>query len=182
VCDEQANHLRTRPACWGVLSVYVTYFDEVKPVNEQQTYWIGGISVAIENIPAIEAHVSGLAEEVFGTSELTARTEFHGRDIYFAKAAFKGVEPQKRLELLSRLADILSDGGVVKRVYAAIDTTKLYAPEKADQFAFAHFCERVQMLVGKKHKTLLIGHLGTSGWRSAALWTRSTSLVRIIRE
>jgi hypothetical protein len=136
--------------------VYVTYFDEVKPVNEQQTYWIGGICVAIENIPAIEAQVSALAKEVFGTSELTTNTEFHGRDIYFSKAAFKGVAPQKRLEVLSRLADILSNGDIVKRVYAAINTTKLYAPEKAAQFAF-DFCERVQLCVGQDHKTLLIG-------------------------
>lgn len=139
--------------------MYVTYFDEVKAVNEQTTYWVGGISVAMDQIQAVEAKVSELAQELFGSIELTPATEFHGTYVYFGKGPFKGMSVEKRIEVLARLADILSDSEVVKRVYAAIDTTKLYAPEKAASFAFAHFCERVQMLVGGKQKTLLIGDL-----------------------
>ena len=71
------------------------------------------------------------------------------------------------------------------------------------ELAFAHFCERVQMLVGKNTKTLLIGNMdtqqanatirelshtglnarpGSTGLRLAASWTAFTSHTRTTRE
>jgi len=88
---------------------------------------------------------------------LTQATEFHPKCIYFGKFPFKGWKPEKRLEVLARLVDIIAQPNVVRRVYAKINSPKLKAPHKAAEFAFAHFCERVQMLVGKDKRTLLIG-------------------------
>jgi hypothetical protein len=57
---------------------------------------------------------------------------------------------------LTRLTDLLTDP-CLKRVYAAIDTTRLLAKQKAAEFAFAHFCERVQMAIPSGEHTILIG-------------------------
>lgn len=137
----------------------VTYFDEVKanPQNGQCWYFVGGISVPFETIPILESRVQELAEKVFGTRELTPETEFHASHIYFGKGAFKGRDPSERVDVLSELGKIISEAEGVKRIYAAIDTTKIYKRIQAPEFAFAHFCERTQMSLKKGEKTLLIG-------------------------
>ncbi|RXG85063.1 DUF3800 domain-containing protein [Bradyrhizobium zhanjiangense] len=143
------------------MTEYVTYFDEVKaiPENGQKTYLVGGIVVPISDIQRIEADVSALAKEIFDSVALTPKTEFHASYIYFGKGPFKGMEPAKRINILSKLAAMIEHGTPVKRVYAAIDTEKLKAQHKAAEFAFAHFCERAQMAIGNKSKSLLIGDL-----------------------
>jgi hypothetical protein len=139
--------------------VYVTYFDEVKadPAQGQDAYWLGGICVSMDHIAGLEAQVNAISQELFNSVELTTATEFHAKCIYFGKFPFKGWKPDKRLEVLVRLVDIVAQRNVIKRVYAKMNVAKLAAPHKAAEFAFAHFCERVQMLVGKNTKTLLIG-------------------------
>jgi len=139
--------------------MYVTYFDEVKtnPEQGQHTYYVGGIAVPIQHISAIENKVSELAKELFGSVELKPSTEFHAAFVYHGKGPFKGMQVGQRIEILRRLAEILA-GEDVKRIYSAIDSRKLYVAGKAAEFAFAHFCERVQMLVGNDH-TILIGDL-----------------------
>lgn len=141
--------------------MYVTYFDEVKPNHKvgQHRYFVGGIAVCITDIPRIEAAVTGIAEEVFGSRELTPATEFHASYIYFGKGPFKGLPPQDRIAILARLAELIADEQPVRRMYAAIDTAKLALPAKAAEFAFAHFCERAQMAIGKRNLSLVIGDL-----------------------
>jgi hypothetical protein len=99
--------------------VYVTYFDEVKAVNNQTIYWVGGVSVAMDQIQSVEAEVTDLAQELFGSIELTPETEFHANFIYGGKGPFKGMSVKNRGSGSS--ADILSRNEMVKRVYAAID-------------------------------------------------------------
>lgn len=137
----------------------VTYFDEVKanPQNGQDWYFVGGLSVPFEEIPVLEERANALAEDIFDTSDLTPATEFHAAHIYFGKGSFKKVEPERRIDVLVQLARIIAEAEATKRVYAAINTTKLYNAAQAPEFAFAHFCERVQMSLGKGVKTLLIG-------------------------
>lgn len=134
--------------------MYVTYFDEVKadPKQGQDSYWVGGVCVAMDHIAGLEAQVNEISKELFGSVELTEATEFHGKCIYFGKFPFKGWPPEKRLTTLARLVEIIAQPKVVRRVYAKMNVAKLKAPEKAAEFAFAHFCERVQMLVGKDLK------------------------------
>ncbi len=137
----------------------VTYFDEVKanPANGQDWYFVGGLSVIVDEIVQLEERMNALAEELFGTRDLTPQTEFHAAHIYFKKGAFKNIEAAARASALGRLARIISESESTKRIYAAINTTKLYNPAQAPEFAFAHFCERVQMSLDKGVKTLLIG-------------------------
>ena len=142
--------------------MYVTYFDEVKanPNNGQNYYLVGGICVPIEHIPQTEVAINDLSKELFNSTELIPATEFHASHIYFGKGSFRGMACADRISILTRLTAILTEGDRIRRVYAAIDTTKLYNSKDAAEFAFAHFCERVQMLVGNEEKTLLIGRSG----------------------
>jgi hypothetical protein len=138
---------------------YVTYFDEMKamPASQQNWYIVAGIAVPMREIGAIEEAVSVLSDKTFGTRDLTPATEFHASHIYHGKGPFKGMLPAKRLEILEALADIIASNGSVRRIYAAIDTSRLYEPKQAPEFAFAHFCERVQMMTGHKSTSILIG-------------------------
>ena len=63
-----------------------------------------------------------------------------------------------RAAIIKRLADIIVEGEVIKKVYAAIFVPKLFNQENAPEYGFAHFVERLQMYVGKS-PCLLIGDL-----------------------
>lgn len=117
----------------------VTYFDEVKanPQNGQDWYYVGGLSVPDDEITALEEKANALAEEVFGTRDLTPQTEFHAAHIYFGKGAFKGVKPAVRVNALVQLARTIGEAEGTKRVYAAVNTTKLYGAAQAPEIAFA---------------------------------------------
>ncbi len=141
--------------------MYVTYFDEVKaiPENGQDRYWVGGICVPMQAIGKIEAELNDLSHDMFGTKVLSEETEFHANAIYFGKFPTRNWKISRRLEILDRLFGILTGNESIQRVFASIDSKKLYAPEKAGEYAFAHFCERTQMLVGKNNATMLIGDM-----------------------
>jgi hypothetical protein len=143
--------------------VYVTYFDEVKadPAQGHVSYWVGGISLPMDQIAAIESKMNALSKELFDSTELVEATEFHGKCIYFSKWPFRNWKIEKRLEVFERLLQILTEDGIIKRVYACIDSSKLYNASQAPEFAFAHFCERVEMLMRKGEWTLLIGDMDT---------------------
>jgi len=144
-------------------AVYVTYFDEVKADSKQgqDNYWVGGICLPMSAITSVELRVNDLARKWFKSEEMTKVTEFHGRCIYFGKFPCRDWKPDRRLELLTALVEILAETDDIRRVYARVDTTKLKAKQKAAEIAFAMFCERVQLLVGRKEQTLLIGDLDT---------------------
>ncbi|MGJ5070018.1 DUF3800 domain-containing protein [Bradyrhizobium oligotrophicum] len=138
----------------------MTYFDEVKSDNNagRHEYIVAGLVIGMEHIGSIEKSMNELATELFGTSDLTVDTELHTQHIYSAKGNFKGRTMAERVEVIAKLAHFIGDNEYVAKVYAAIDTSKIYNKSQAPQFAFAHFVERVQMCVLKK-PTILIGDL-----------------------
>jgi hypothetical protein len=151
---------------WGIqrlceLRLYVTYFDEVKsnPKQGQHQYLVGGIIVPADKVSAMEQSVSDLAEATFGTRDLTINTEFHASYCYGGKGHFKGMAIEERLNLIASLLRIISETEGVMRVYAAIDTEKLYKPSTAAEVAFQHFVERVEMALPSGSPCLMIGDL-----------------------
>lgn len=140
--------------------MYVTYFDEVKamPKNGQNHYIVAGLVVPASDIGAIEKATSDLSETIFGSRELVTETEFHASYLYFGKGHFKGWEPKKRLEVFEQLYKIIAGAENVKRVYAAIDTTKLWKDSGAET-AFQHFVERAEKAIPSSSPSLLIGDL-----------------------
>jgi hypothetical protein len=84
---------------------------------------------------------------LFGSTELIPETEFHADFIYRGKGNCKGKSMVDRAAILGRLAKIIGGNRYIGKVFAAIDTAKIYNEEQAPEFAFAHFVERVQMCV-----------------------------------
>jgi hypothetical protein len=138
--------------------MYVTYFDEVKDDRPKgrNHYFVGGIVVPMDQIGAIEKKMTDLAIEVFDSRELLPETEFHADWIYRAKGPFRGKSMADRAAILGKLAAIIVEGDVCRKVYAAINVPRLYNESYAAEYAFAHFVERVQMCVGAS-PCLMIG-------------------------
>ncbi|MGD9920194.1 MAG: DUF3800 domain-containing protein [Pseudorhodoplanes sp.] len=139
--------------------LYVAYFDEVKPDAKfgRNRYLVGGLAIPMTDIGALEKKLTKLAFDTFGSTDLVPETEFHADYIYRAKSHYKGWDMQKRADLLGTLCGIISETPM-HRVYASINLEKLYKPEDAAEFAFAHFIERLQMAVGTS-PCILIGDL-----------------------
>ena len=129
--------------------MYVGYFDEVKADREQgrDNYLVAGLIIPMDQIGIIEGQMTDLAVELFGSRELIKETEFHADSIYRAKDNFRGKTMADRAAILGHLAKFIGDNQYVAKVYAAIDSSKIFNPNQAAEFAFAHFVERVQMCV-----------------------------------
>jgi hypothetical protein len=140
--------------------MYVAYFDEVKPDAKagRLSYLLGAVVIRAADVAEIESLMTELSKEVFGSTELNAKTEFHAAHIYAGKGNFKGVEVGARLEVLARIAKILSNRDKIKLAYACINIEKLFPGTDAAEQAFMHLLERVQKCVGKD-VAILIGDL-----------------------
>jgi hypothetical protein len=140
--------------------LFVTYFDEVKamPQNGQNHYIVAGLVVPADLIGQLETAVTDLSEKYFGTRELVTSSEFHASYCYFGKGHFKGRPMAERIEMLAELLKIISEADGLKRVYAAIDTAKLWGGN-APEVAFQHFVERAELAIPKNATALLIGDL-----------------------
>lgn len=141
--------------------MFVAYFDEVKAKldHDRKHYYVGGVAVKDFEIPVIEEKLSNLSEKVFGTRDLIQEAEFHCSHIYFAKGPFKGMPVQDRLAIFSNLAQVLAEHPDIRKVYAAIDVTRIHNPNYAAEYAFAHFVERLQLATPKGETCLMIGDL-----------------------
>ena len=140
--------------------MYVTYFDEVKADRRQgrDNYLVAGLVIGMEHVGAIETSLTNLSKELFGSAELIPETEFHADFIYRGRGNCKGRPIADRVEILTKLAKLIGENEYVGKVYAAIDTSKIYNENQAPEFAFAHFVERVQMCVPNR-PCILIGDL-----------------------
>lgn len=116
-----------------------------------------------ESISGLEQQLNKLADETFGSMNLTPETEFHAMHIYAGKGAFKGVDVQKRVSVLKSLAEVITSDPDVKRVYASINTARLKTQLDPAKAAFVFFLEKVQSAIGKEGKTLLIGDFDNEG-------------------
>jgi hypothetical protein len=137
--------------------MYVGYFDEVKADREQgrDNYLVAGLIIPMGQIGIIEKQMTELAFELFRSRELTRETEFHADSIYRAKDNFRGKTMAERASILGRLSKFIGDNQYVSKVFAAIDSAKIYNPDQAAEFAFAHFVERVQLCVYDKPCVLI---------------------------
>ena len=131
--------------------MYVGYFDEVKADRPQgrDNYLVAGLIIPMDQIGLIEGQLTALSQELFGTRELTVATEFHADHIYRGRGNFRGKTMAEQAEILGKLAKVIGDNVYISKVFAAINTSKIFDQDQAPEFAFAHFVERVQMCVGQ---------------------------------
>lgn len=133
--------------------MYVAYFDEVKPnpKDGNHCYFVGGVVVRMGDIAELEAMMTKLSVDVFGSADLVQETEFHASYAYYGKGPFKGMDVAQRLDIFRRIGEVLNHRDKIKLVYACINTEKLYVGTNAAEQAFMHFVERVEMAIEKVH-------------------------------
>ena len=137
----------------------ITYFDEVKYQQGQQPYyWLGGLCTGADDIWSLESRVSDLAQSCFGTSTLSATTEFHAAEIFHRKRNFKNwPDVAARIDVIKKLIDIINDHGNVGRIYVRICPDLMLA-EDYERKAFMFFVEKVEsFLQDRKSPGILIG-------------------------
>ena len=136
------------------------YFDEVKyQQGNQPYYWIGGIVVTPVAIWRLENAMGELSKECFGASTLSKETEFHAAEIFHRKQNFKKwSDIKKRMNVLTRLADILNTEEELAKIYVRIEPAKMIAESNIEDKAFMFFVEKVeQYLMANKVPGILIG-------------------------
>lgn len=138
--------------------MHLIFFDEVKCQPDYPYYHIGAIVIEEGSFSAIEKEVNVISESVFGTTELGKETEFHAKDIFHRKSAFKEIyDPIKRFEILVSLLAVLSREEI-SRIDIQIYAENLYNSSYADDYAFMFLCERAnQLMKVKKSIGMLIG-------------------------
>jgi hypothetical protein len=127
--------------------VKLIFFDEAKNDPKYPHYHLGGVCIDEADLGPVEERINQLSDEVFGTRALTRETEFHAWEIFHKARHFsQWTDFNRRIDLLGRFIDILSLPQV-KRIDIQINCGSLYAPDRADEFAFMYFCERANTLV-----------------------------------
>lgn len=134
------------------------FFDESKNDPEYPFYHLGGICLDDSILLDVEDKIQKIASDVFGTSELSAATEFHAAEIYHRKKNFKAWGNfGERLDVLKRFIEILSRDDVYL-IDIQINCALLHSEQKAEEIAFMFLCERANDLVrARKSVGMLIG-------------------------
>jgi Protein of unknown function (DUF3800) len=138
--------------------MFLIFFDEVKEQPDYPYFHIGGLAVAEENLEKVEQQINNISKDVFGKIALSRETEFHAKDIFHGKTAFKGMSHvPDRLEILAKLLKVLMMPEV-RLINIEIKTSKLHNSKYAESYAFMFLCERANSLMrANKSLGMLIG-------------------------
>lgn len=143
--------------------VLLTYFDEVKPQEPGQPYyWLGGLMLAPEMVPILEAEVGALAVECFGEKAgLTRECEFHASDIAAGSKNFRPLrDPVRRFAILKRLYQVIDKADGVFRVTVRLEVGRIADSIDIEALALMFLIEKVDYFArGRKTHALLIGDL-----------------------
>ncbi len=139
--------------------MHIAYFDEVKYQSGNQPYfWFGCLLVPSDRVVELENEVANLSRACFGRSTLSRNTEFHAADIFRGKANFKGVDINKRLEVLKKLVEILSAHNDVGRIFVRLNPSKMHTVDDLERRAFVFLAERIELeLRAREDYGVLIG-------------------------
>lgn len=134
------------------------FFDEAKQGPNYPHYHLGAVCVDEAHLSAVEARITALSVEAFGSGELSVATEFHAAEIYHRKKNFKDWNDfNKRLHLIGQFAEILSLPEV-QCIDIQINCAPLYAGQTPADIAFMFLCERANSLVRAQNALgMLIG-------------------------
>lgn len=137
--------------------MHLVYIDEVKYQPPDQAYhWLCALAIPDGSIQAVDASLSALATDYFGSPLLGQETEFHARDIVQGKGPYKGQGMDRRVELYKRLLDLIDAAPDIGRIEIRIDPAKMVATTYADK-AFMFLVEKVDDYMGSlKSLALLI--------------------------
>lgn len=138
--------------------MYLVFFDESKNDRNYMSYHIGGVVLEDTRLLEVEAQISAIAQDVFGSSRLTQETEFHAAEIFHRSKNFKAWNDfEKRMVVLSRLIDILNFDHV-ELIDIKINCDLLSVNQSPEDIAFMFLCERANDLMRSRNNIgMLIG-------------------------
>jgi hypothetical protein len=132
-------------------TAYATYIDEVKyKPPDQRFFWLSAISLPSQSIPRIEGELSGLSERYFSTTLASRNTEFHAKNIFHGKGAFKGWDIGRRLALFFDLLQVLVLDEELARIEVKVNPEKMMRPEQKHEMAFTFMAERIEFLMRRR--------------------------------
>jgi len=134
------------------------FFDEVKTQPHYPIYHLGGFGIDEAHLEEIEAAIASIAQDVFGTTRLSQKTELHMQQIYARSGSFGTMNNfDDRVSIIERFLSILSRPEVLL-IDVQIDSSHPKASVRPAEIAFMFFCERADALA-ESHKKLgmLIG-------------------------
>ncbi len=111
--------------------MHLFYFDETKYEPSGRYFFIGGIVVRDADVLALEATLTQIQQNFFGTSFLTRETEMHGKDIFHGKGVFKSRKLTDRIKLLTDITTFFCDAKLPIRI------VKIDVPAHRAKYKFA---------------------------------------------
>jgi len=140
------------------MSVMLTYFDEVKhEPGKHSCFWLGALAVDAHQVRPIEAQVSALAKECFGTTALARHTEFHTSALINRRDHFNDWDTSRRIDALTNLLRILDQHDLIAKIMICLHTDRMVATD-FEAKAFLFLTEKLQQfLVQQDAVGLLIG-------------------------
>jgi Protein of unknown function (DUF3800) len=137
--------------------MHLVYIDEVKYQPLDQPYhWLGALAFPEAVIQSVDARLSAIAGEYFGTPVLDPSNEIHAKQIIHGKGPYKGHTIARRLALYKQLLDVVDEAEGLARIEIRIDPSKMIASEYADK-AFMFLVEKVdEYMLAQKSLALLI--------------------------
>jgi len=134
------------------------FFDEVKTQPHYPIYHIGGVCIDEPHLVEIEAEIAAIAQDVFGTTRLSKKTELHMQQIYARSGEFGTMNNfEDRVRIIERFMRILSRPEV-KLIDVQIDSLHPKASARPAEIAFMFFCERADQYAASEDKlAMLIG-------------------------
>lgn len=125
----------------------LVFFDESKNDANYPHYHLGGVCIDDSALLDVEAQIQGIAQEAFGSTELSEQTEFHAAEIYHRKKNFKNWNDfGARVAFIEKFAHILSRDDV-RLIDIQINCARLHSDQRADEIAFMFLCERANDFV-----------------------------------
>jgi hypothetical protein len=138
--------------------MYLVFFDESKNDKDYPSYHIGALAVNDTHLLEVEAQINAIAQKVFGSSQLSQKTEFHAAEIFHRSKNFKSWNDfDERIDVLRLLIDVLSLD-YIERIDIKINCDLLHVNQVAEDIAFMFLCERANDLMSsRKALGMLIG-------------------------
>ena len=87
--------------------MHLIYFDENKYSEENPFFNIGGILISEAKVLELDETLTQIQYNFFGSSSLVAENEFHGKEMFHGKGAFKKRKLLERIEAFDYFATFL---------------------------------------------------------------------------
>ena len=87
--------------------MHLAYFDENKYTEENPYFYIGGYLVSEGKALDLEKTLTQIQYNFFGTNSLRTDTEFHGKEMFHGKGAFKKRKLNERVKLFDDIATFI---------------------------------------------------------------------------